>query len=554
MKAFDFEFSKLGVNFRNKTIEGESKDLKKDDLEISFNEDLSIKIFTKSKTYIDEVYFDLKFENTNKLKMFRNGFQSWSPSYEIDFDTKFEKCLLPVLKNHYLDPENFTEKRSHFLTYLNFGNEYLLLIPQDNSFKVSFELFSENTLRIFFEIGKCVEGEFETPKITAKHTKSIALKNKPHKKIYGWTSWYYYYRNIEPDELIKNIEHIKNLPFKLDFFQIDDGYQESVGEWVENDKFKGRLKEIASRLNDLGITPGIWLAPYVCEKNSKIFKEHKDWLIKDKNGNPKPVGFNPTWSGYFYALDPMKIEVIDYLTEKITTLKELGFRMFKFDFLYSLMAKPYGEENFTRMERFNKGMETLRSAIGKESKLLGCGAPLIMEKGFYDYFRIGPDTKDGWEDTLTQLIRFEGRVSAKNSLRNTITRAFLNGKYFLNDPDVIFLKPHKLTEDERNTILTVNYFLSNFIFLSDPIYTLTEHDFDLLLELQKYEGFALETVSELEKDIFEFEGTCKDFRIKGFVNLKDKDFELENKEGEVIFGKGGNILSKHATQIYKIGQ
>jgi len=553
MKKPDYKFTKLGVKTLQKTIESDSPLIKTDELEISFDEDLSIRVLGRTKCYISEVFFDLRFDDYTEIKMLRNVFQSWSPTYEIDFDAKFERCLLPVLRYHYLDPENFSEGRSHFFTYLNLKDGYLLLIPENNSLKASFELVNANTLRVYFEIGKSVEGEILTPKIEAKHVKSLALEKRKHKKIYGWTSWYYYYRSIDADEILKNIEHVKNLPLKLDFFQIDDGWQKSIGEWVENEKFKGKLKVIVDRLNEIGITPGIWLAPFVVEKNSEIFKNHKDWLVKDKNGSPRPVGFNPLWSGHFYALNPMNDEVLEYLTEEITALREMGFRMFKFDFLYSLMAVPLDKvEDVTRIERFKKGMEALKKAIGEDSKILGCGAPVMLEEGLYDYLRIGPDTKDGWEDTLTRLIRFQGRNSARNSLRNTITRAFINRKYFINDPDVVFLKPKNLTENERDTILITNYFLSDFIFFSDPIYSLEDNVFELLLELQEYEDFKLESVKEVSKDVFEFTGEVNDSKIVGFINLEDREFEIGDENGEIIFGKSGKVVSKHATKVYKL--
>ncbi|MGC8722015.1 MAG: glycoside hydrolase family 36 protein [Caldisericaceae bacterium] len=552
MKKFDYKLVKLGTRLQDRSIDAESASIGSATLQVHFNEDLSLTLEAKESIYIDEVYFDLAFESCNKIVMFRNGFQSWSPSYQIQPHTKFERCLMPVLRYDYLDPKNFSETRSHFFTYLKDGDDYLLLVPDDNSLKVSFEMIDQKTLRIYFEIGKQIDGDFSTQKIETKHTKSLTFDKKTHKKIYGWTSWYYYYRNVNPEELLRNIENIDKLPFALDFFQIDDGWQRSVGDWVENEKFKGQLKMIAETLNKKGVTPGIWLAPFVAERNSDIFRKHKDWLIKDESDNPQPIGFNPTWSGYFYALDPMNNSVLDYLADKITFLRQIGFKMFKFDFLYSLMVTHKNKkEDITRIERFNRGMNTLKSAIGKGSTLLGCGAPVILEKGLYDYLRIGPDTKDGWEDTLTRMIRFQGRVSAKNSLRNTITRSFINEKYFVNDPDVVFLKPKKLTEDEKNTILVTNYFLSDFIFFSDPIYQLEKKNFELLLQLKNYQNFKLQSIEELKKDVFKFSGSVDDSTIKGLVNLTDEKYIPTELNREIILGKTGQSVLPHATQVYK---
>ncbi len=552
MKEFDFRFRKLGVKLKDKFLYSDSSTIENEIIKMSFNDELSINIKAFKNVYIEEVFFDLEFPSCRNITMFRNGFQSWSPSYEIDFHTKFKKCLFPILQNHYLDPENFNERRSHFFTYLKYNETYLFLIPENNSLKVSFELKGSNTIRIFFEICNIVNENITTPKIRTKKSYELITGTKINKKTIGWTSWYYYYRHIDPAELLLNTEYLQRLPFKIDYFQIDDGWQKSIGEWEENEIFKGKLKDIAERTREKDVCPGIWLAPFVIERKSEIYDKNKDWVIKDRDGNPRPVGFNPTWSGYFYSLDPTNSSVVDYLTEKIMLLKKMGFGMFKFDFLYSLMAKTRNSETtINRIDNFKKGMSLLREAIGDDSILLGCGAPVIPEEWLYDFLRIGPDTKDGWEDTLTRLIGFQGRVSAKNSLRNTITRAFMNGAYFLNDPDVVFFNPKRLTNNEKETILLTNYFLSDFIFFSDPLYKLNVRDFDLLIEIEKYNDFLLDNVKEIRKDIFQFTGNSGSSKITGIINLTENDYLVDKPPGEIIFGKHNNFILPHSIGVYK---
>lgn len=41
-------------------------------------------------------------------------------------------------------------------------------------------------------------------------------------------------------------------------------------------------KPIVDKIHERGFTAGLWLAPFVAEKESKLFKEHQDWIKKDE--------------------------------------------------------------------------------------------------------------------------------------------------------------------------------------------------------------------------------------------------------------------------------
>lgn len=551
MKKYRFKIYKVGVILEGKLFESSECSITTSKLALTLSDTLSLKLDARSEVFVDSVYFDLDFIEPKSFKMFRNGFQSWSPSFEFNSQTKFEQCTIPVLRNHYLDPENYSEKESHFFTYLLSDGTYLLLAPENNSLKVSFELIAPLRVRVKFEIGRVLRGQFYTQALKIEESENLPFGKVRNKKIYGWTSWYYYYRKIQPDELKKNVDHIKKLPFKLAFFQIDDGWQEAIGDWYENDKFRNSLSEIASRINENGITPGIWLAPFVCERNSLLFKRQKSWLIFDRKGRPRPAGFNPLWSGYFYALDSLNDNFVEYLLERISNIRKAGFRMFKFDFLYALMVSNPKHFSRSRFDAFKQGMSLLREAIGDECELLGCGAPVLTEEWLYDYLRVGPDTKDGWEDALTKLMKFQGRVSAKNALRNTITRSFLNNRAFINDPDVVFFRPKRLTQIERDTVLITNFLLSDIIFFSDPIYLLEEKDFVLLYKLQEFESFLPNHVQELSSDVFFFSGYCCDNKINCVVNLSEHSFDLSKHMGNPVLGTTSSTIPSHGIGVFK---
>ncbi|MBQ1432352.1 MAG: alpha-galactosidase, partial [Ruminococcus sp.] len=94
----------------------------------------------------------------------------------------------------------------------------------------------------------------------------------------GYPSWYRHYQDINEEKLSSDLEALNG----GDIFQIDDGWQTAVGDWlsVDKQKFPEGMKVIADRIREKGYIPGIWMAPFVCEKDSVMFAEHPDWLLK----------------------------------------------------------------------------------------------------------------------------------------------------------------------------------------------------------------------------------------------------------------------------------
>jgi hypothetical protein len=62
---------------------------------------------------------------------------------------------------------------------------------------------------------------------------SFPLQN--HEKIFGYTSWYNYYQNINEEIIIRDLKALDN---RFNLFQIDDGYETFVGDWLDVDKKK----------------------------------------------------------------------------------------------------------------------------------------------------------------------------------------------------------------------------------------------------------------------------------------------------------------------------
>lgn len=111
----------------------------------------------------------------------------------------------------------------------------------------------------------------------------------------------------------------------------------------------------------------------------------------------------------------------------------------------------------------------LLSDLTGDTILLGCGVPLEHAFGRVKYCRIGADVAPMWEDRRLKLLGYRERVSTINSLVSTIGRRQLNGRAFINDPDVFILRSHdqKMNPEQRYSLFLINQIFGGLLFTSD---------------------------------------------------------------------------------------
>ena len=296
----------------------------------------------------------------------------------------------------------------------------------------------------------------------------LGIAPTEEKPVFGYTSWYRHYQDINEKCILNDLDGIKESGYAADIFQIDDGYQTAVGDWLSTDmgKFPNGMKAVADRINKAGMTAGLWLAPFVCEEKSDIFRDKKEWLLKDENGEPVRAGSN--WSG-FYTLDIYNEEVRAYLKNVFRTItEEWGFKLLKLDFLYAACILPRRDK--TRGMVMSDGMDFLRECAGT-AKILGCGVPLASAFGKVAYCRIGTDVTPEWDGKAYMQVLHRERPSSKYSIMNSVFRRQLNGRAFINDPDVFMLRSTdtSLTPDQRRCLAEINALCGGVLFTSDDM-------------------------------------------------------------------------------------
>lgn len=298
----------------------------------------------------------------------------------------------------------------------------------------------------------------------------------------GWSSWYYYFSRVTEDDILENLTALRSLRggLPIQVVQIDDGYETAVGDWlIANEKFPHGMKALADRIRSAGYRAGIWLAPFTVAANSRLAREHPEWLVHDLDGRPMSGGKN--WDTQLYGLDTSHPGVRAWLRDVFTTLvHEWGFDYLKLDFLASgaLLGERH-DATVTRARALRDGLALIRDIVGEEAFLLGCGCPLLSAVGIVDGMRIGPDSAPYWPPRYKGFPAplGDGHVmpNLEGATRNTLTRSWMHPALWLNDPDCLLLRERhsELTLDEVRMFASAIGLTGGMVMLSDRLSHLT---------------------------------------------------------------------------------
>lgn len=263
----------------------------------------------------------------------------------------------------------------------------------------------------------------------------------------GWCSWYHYFGDVTAADITSNLALAGDWPF--DVFQVDDGYQRAIGDWLEtNETFPDGLPRLARDIADRGFRPGIWLAPFLAAPDSRVATDHPDWLARHRSGRPLFAWLNPSWGGgqdgLMWALDTSHPEVLAHLEDVGRSLVALGFTYLKLDFTFApSLDGHWHDERLTPAERVRAGYDAIRRGAGDDAFILGCGVPLSHVVGVVDGNRIGADVAPVWAlPAAAEIIPgyFRAQPATVHALGNTLARSFMHRRLWLNDPDCLMLR------------------------------------------------------------------------------------------------------------------
>lgn len=500
------------------------------------NTDNKLNIAIDPKTEIKIIEFTVKYPYHFKEddRIYVNGYQSWTDSLEYTPDgqmqelSKLTEFLVTKSPLKYIgfskSGDNLFHKfprRSGIFygwsySYVRNGNTIDLF--GSLSERCGYTIITFDTKKNCIFISKDLEGvtfnketellsftfiSDECDKAFDLYFEQMGVQCRETKRRTGYTTWYNYYGNVDEKLVLRDLNSISKLDTTIDCFQIDDGYQNAIGDWLDTDKkkFPSGMKNLADNIHKNGMLAGLWLAPFAGTKASKLYKEHKDWFIKDKNGKPYKTGHN--WGG-FYSLDIYNPDVRAYLKKVFdVVLNDWGYDLVKLDFLYGACVLPM--HNKSRGEIMCDAMDLLRECCG-DKLILGCGVPLMPAFGKVDYCRIGSDISLGW-NPRKHAIREE--VSTPHAVCNTIFRRHLDGRAWMNDPDVFLLRDKNVKTDfeQRKLLAKINSVFGSLMFISDNVDEYSDAQLAVLNETFAQKNIKIYRAEFVGQDIIEAEYT-----------------------------------------------
>ncbi len=248
----------------------------------------------------------------------------------------------------------------------------------------------------------------------------------------GWCSWYCFGPGVTAKNVLDNLDTIaKEFP-QLKYVQLDDGYQSAMGDWLgAGQAFGGDLTFVLKEIRTRGFQPAIWVAPFIAESESEVFKQHPDWFIRDDDGKPlraDKVTFAGWRRGPWYALDGTHPAVQKHLETVFRTMRqEWGCTYFKLDanFWGAMHGGHFYDAKATRIEAYRRGMQAILKGAG-DSFLLGCNHPIWPSFGLIHGSRSSSDISRKW-------------TTIRKVARENLSRNWQNSTLWWNDPDAIVL-------------------------------------------------------------------------------------------------------------------
>jgi alpha-galactosidase len=250
----------------------------------------------------------------------------------------------------------------------------------------------------------------------------------------GWWSWTAFYFGLTEGPALTNAQfladHLRDSGYT--FFHIDEGYQYARGDYTSPvaNKYPHGIKNLEQKVQALGLTPGLWTAPFEISERSSVYANHKDWLVHNAKGQPIHAGWvteppdTDTKLDQLYVLDATHPGAQQYLRETYSTLtSDWGIRYIKLDFMDDTAIEGYYHRpHTTALEAQRIGLQVIREAVGESVMLDKDGSPMLNPVGLVDTGRISCDTGHSFQ-------------ASRDAAPGIAARYYMNRNFFVSDPD-----------------------------------------------------------------------------------------------------------------------
>lgn len=226
-----------------------------------------------------------------------------------------------------------------------------------------------------------------------------------------WCAWGYE-RDFTLKEILNTLPKVKELGIK--WVGLDDGYQQSEGDWHTNSEhFPGgdaEMKAFVDSIHAQGMKAVLWWSPMAADPDSKILKEHPRILLEQQNGAPQYI----TWWNAFY-MSPTDSTVIEETKKTVKLfLQDWGFDALKLDGQFMNACAPdYGRHNLDYPEQSFENMPLLFQAIYQTAKSIKpdavvefcpCGDVINFYHMPYTNQFVASDPESSWQVRLKGMV------------------------------------------------------------------------------------------------------------------------------------------------------
>jgi hypothetical protein len=280
-----------------------------------------------------------------------------------------------------------------------------------------------------------------------------------------WCSWEAFYEHLSEEVLLEELARARVLEATglLEAFLVDDGYQPAVGDWTADQlRFPRGMDDLAARITESGLLPGIWLAPFAVGRHSEIAARRPEWLLRDREGSAVvPFRREDHWGGATFTLDITRPDVREHLADTASRLAAEGWRILKLDFLYfgayaadvaaerSAAGETLAGDRLDAEGAVRLALEAIRQGAGEDVLLIGCGSPLAPAVGIVDIMRTSCDVKRYWDPEPTPGCEDQMAASLCNAWRGARLNSYTHDRLWCADPDLVMLSASTLSAGQR---------------------------------------------------------------------------------------------------------
>lgn len=312
---------------------------------------------------------------------------------------------------------------------------------------------------------------------------------KKSKPPVGWNSWPQFMFNIIEDKILTVAKWIKDHKHELplEYILIDDGWTR-WGDWTQSyhGKFPNGMGGISSKILNMGLKPGLWIAPFLVDSKSKIFKDHPEWLARDANGKIVSGRKNYSFDNFMpfkkYLLNFENEEAYSYILDCFKTIiLDWNIKLLKIDFTYAGHFNPIYNSSEKPDNMLRKLFVDIKN-IADEVFIIGCGCPLFPAVGVVDAMRISDDIIYPLLHNLPLIKNFLHPRRLSELQDNFNARKDTSRIWFL-DPDMFVCHPKfGLSEKQIYQFQKLVIDSKGLIFLGDYLPELTQQQIDKFLK------------------------------------------------------------------------